>query len=405
MDPKTSPSVMALARIRQLAAHETGHTLGLAHNMAASSHDRSSVMDYPAPLIKITNGKLDLSDAYSKGIGAYDIFAIKFGYSQFAPGANEGAELDKIVRSSDIPFIKDEDARPVSAAHPLGSVWDSPGDPVNMLRHEIEVRRIALDQFGLRNLPVGEPLSSLEEILVPLYLHHRYQLEAAAKTIGGVYYNYSVKEKGGVFPAQVREVVPADKQRDAITAVMSTLEPSFLQLPQRIIDVIPPRAFGYERGTAELFEHRTAPAFDPISAALASADVTFGALLDARRAARMDEFHAENAQNPAFPEMLDKLIDLETRDSSAITRATSVLAATRLMDLASARDADFQVKAEASEALRKMAAKLDAAATDPSEIAHRHALREDIQRFLDRPDQPRTQPRVPEVPPGPPIGD
>ena len=404
MDPKTSPSVMALARIRQLAAHETGHTLGLDHNMAASSHDRASVMDYPAPYVKITNGKLDLSDAYAKGIGAYDIFAIRYAYSQFAPGANEAAELDRIIRSSDILFIKDPDARPVSAAHPLASVWDSPGDPINMLRQEMEVRRIALDQFGLRNLAVGEPLSSLEEILVPLYLHHRYQLEAAAKSIGGVYYTYAVKEHGAIFPSQVRQIVPAGRQRDAITAVLSTLEPSFLQLPQRVIDLIPPRAFGYERGTAELFEHRTAPAFDPLSAALASADITLGALLDPRRAARMDEFHSENAQYPAFTELLDRLVDLETRDAGAITRATSALAVTRLMDLASMRDADAQVRAEAAEGLRRMARKLGTASTDPAEIAHRHALRDDIQRFLERPDQPRTQPRPPEVPPGPPIG-
>jgi len=387
MDPKTSPSVMALARIRQLAAHETGHTLGLDHNMAASSHDRASVMDYPAPYVKITNGKLDLSDAYAKGIGAYDIFAIRYAYSQFAPGANEAAELDRIIRSSDILFIKDPDAR-----------------PINMLRQEMEVRRIALDQFGLRNLAVGEPLSSLEEILVPLYLHHRYQLEAAAKSIGGVYYTYAVKERGAIFPSQVRQIVPAGRQRDAITAVLSTLEPSFLQLPQRVIDLIPPRAFGYERGTAELFEHRTAPAFDPVSAALASADITLGALLDPRRAARMDEFHSENAQYPAFTELLDRLVDLETRDAGAITRATSALAVTRLMDLASMRDADAQVRAEAAEGLRRMARKLGTASTDPAEIAHRHALRDDIQRFLERPDQPRTQPRPPEVPPGPPIG-
>ena len=405
MDPKTSPSMMALARIRQLAAHETGHTLGLAHNMAASSHDRASVMDYPAPYVKIVNGKLDLSDAYAKGVGAYDIFAIRYAYSQFPPGANESAELDRIVRSSDILFIKDEDARPVSAAHPLASVWDSPGDPITMLRHEIEVRRIALDQFGLRNLPVGEPLSSLEEILVPLYLHHRYQLEAAAKSIGGVYYTYAVKEHGAIVPSQVRQIVPGDHQRDAMTAVMSTLEPSFLRIPQRIIDLIPPRAFGYERGTAELFEHRTAPLFDPTSAALASADITLGALLDPHRAARMDEFHSENAQYPAFTELLDRLIDLETRQAGAITRATSSLAATKLMDLANMKDADAQVRAEASEALRKMAVKLAAAATEPAELAHRHALRDDIRRFLDRPDQPRTQPRPPEVPPGPPIGD
>ncbi|PYQ56303.1 MAG: peptidase, partial [Acidobacteria bacterium] len=176
-----------------------------------------------------------------------------------------------------------------------------------MLRHEIEVRRIALDQFGLRNLALGEPLSSLEEILVPLYLHHRYQLEAAAKSIGGVYYTYAVKEHGAIFPPLIRQIVPADRQREAMELVMSTLDPPFLQIPQRIIDLIPPKAFGYERGTAELFEHRTTPAFDPISAALASADITLGALLDSRRAARMEEFHVENAQYPGFTELLDRL--------------------------------------------------------------------------------------------------
>jgi uncharacterized protein DUF4953/uncharacterized protein DUF5117 len=409
LDPATSPSLMALARIRQLAAHETGHTLGLAHNMAASSYERASVMDYPAPTVKITNGKLDLSDAYAKGIGVFDIFAIRFAYSQFPPGANEDAELDRIVRDAEngnppMLFIKDEDARPVSAAHPLASVWDSPGDPVNMLRHEIEVRRIALEQFGLRNLALGEPLSSLEEKLVPLFLHHRFQLEAAAKSIGGVYYTYAVKEKGAIVPPEVRRIVPPARQRDAINAVISTLDPAFLQIPQRIIDLIPPRAFGYERGTAELFEKRTTPVFDPISAAMSSADITLGALLDPRRAARMDLFHAEDASNPDFNEVLGRLLDVVTH-SGSISRATCRLAATRLMDLANNRDADPQVRAEASEALRGLASRLAAPTTDLAEVAHRHALRDDIQRFLERPDQPRTQPRPPEIPPGPPIGD
>ena len=405
LDPSTSPSLMALARIRQLAAHETGHTLGFAHNMAASSYgERASVMDYPAPYVKITNGKLDLSDAYAKGIGVFDIFAVRYAYTQFAPGANEDEELDRMIRGANMLFIKDEDARPVSAAHPLASVWDSPGDPVSMLRHEIEVRRIALAEFGLRNLAVGEPLSSLEEKLLPLYLHHRYQLEAAAKSIGGVYYTYAVKEKGAIVPAEVRQIVPPDRQRDAINAVMSTLEASFLQVPQRIINLIPPRAFGYESGTAELFERRTTPLFDPISAAMTSVDVTLGALLDPSRAARMEEFHAENAANPDFNELLGRLLDVVTQPG-AISRATCRLTATRLMDLANNRDADPQVRAEATEALRGLATRLAVPAADVAEIAHRHALRDDIQRFLERPDQPRTQPRPPAVPPGPPIGD
>jgi len=409
LDPATSPSMMALARIRQLAAHETGHTLGLDHNMAASSYGRASVMDYPAPYVKITNGKLDLSDAYAKGIGSYDKWVIRYAYAQFAPGASEEQELDRIVREAPL-FITDPESRPVSAAHPQASVWDSPGNNVEMLRHEIEVRRIALSQFGLRNIPVGTPLAELEEMLVPLYLHHRYQLEAAAKSIGGLDYTYSVKEEGGLVPVPTRRILPAAAQRDALTAVLSTLDPAFLEIPPHILGLIPPRGNVNVNSNTELFEHRTTPAFDPVSAAMASADITLAALLDARRAARLVQFHAEDPANPDFNEVVSDVIAAVTRREAgyrgAITRAAARLAATRLMDLAANRDADPQVRAEASEGLRRFAAKLsDAGIHDDAEIAHRHALRDDIARFLDRPDQPRTQPKLPEVPPGPPIGD
>ena len=409
LDPKTSPSMMALARIRQLSAHEVGHTLGLDHNMAASSYGRASVMDYPAPYVKITNGKLDLSDAYATGIGSYDKFAIRYAYSQFKPGTNEDAELNRIVREAPL-FVKDPDARPVSAAHPQGSVWDSPGDPIALLKQEMEVRRIALSQFGLRNVPVGTPLSSLEEILVPLYLHHRYQLEAAAKSIGGLDYTYAVKENGSIVPQPVRKIVAPERQLEAINTVVSTLDSAFLELPQRVIDSIPPRAYGYENGTAELFDHRTAPAFDPISAATSSADVTLGALLDRHRAARLVQFHAENPANPDFNEVLDDIFAVVSRNEmgyrGAITRASCRLATTRVMDLAADRDADPQVRAEASEGLRRLAGRLgDAGIHDAAELAHRHAVRDEIERFLARPDQPRTQSKPPEVPPGPPIGD
>ena len=375
--------------------------------MAASSYGRASVMDYPSPYVKITNGKLDLSDAYATGIGSYDKWVIRYAYAQF-PAANEERELDRIVRAAPL-FITDPESRPVSAAHPSASVWDVPGNNVDMLRHEIEVRRIALSQFGLRNIPVGTPLAQLEEMLVPLYLHHRYQLEAAAKSIGGLDYTYSVKEEGGLVPTPTRRIVPAAAQRDALNAVLSTLDPAFLEIPPRIVALIPPRGNVDVTSNTELFEHRTTPAFDPVSAAMSSADITLAALFDARRAARLVQFHAEDAANPSFNEVINGVFDAVTkRDSgyrAAITRGSARLTATHLMDLAANRDADPQVRAEASEGLRRFIVRLsDAGIRDDGELAHRHALRDDITRFLDRPDQPRTQPKLPEARPGPPIG-
>ena len=402
LDPKTSPSVMALGRIRQLAAHEVGHTLGLDHNFAASTYGRASVMDYPAPYVKIVDGKLDLSDAYAKGVGPYDVVAIRYAYSQFA--GNEEQELDRIAREAPL-FIRDSDARPVSSAHPLAAVWDNGDDPVAMLKHEIEVRRIALDQFGLRNIGVGEPVSSLEEKLVPLFLHHRYQLDAAAKSIGGIYYTYAVKENGAIVPKEVRRIVPAAQQRAALAAVMSTLDPSFLTLPQRIIDLLPPRAYGYEHGTAELFPRHTNPAFDPIDAALVSADLTLANLLSPERDARLVQYHAENAANPSLGDVMNGVIDSAMKQG-AVMRAVRALIVTHLSDLAQNEDAAAQVRAEASDALRRLSARLaDVKGVDAEEAASRRATRADIERFLARPSEPRKPAKVPEVPPGPPIGD
>ena len=378
-----SASEMALARIRQLAAHEVGHTLGFDHNMAASSSGRASVMDYPAPYVKITSdGRLDLSDAYAKGLGAYDLAAVRYVYG----------DDDNAAREASL-FVKDADARGVGAAHPLGSVWDNGADPVQTLAHEIEVRRIGLEHFGLDILRTGEPLSSLEEVLLPLYLHHRYQLEAAAKSVGGLNYTYAVKESDSIVPQPVRQIVPAAKQREALALIVSTLDPKFLAIPQRIVDLIPPRAFGFEGGIAELFEKRTTPAFDPISAATTSADITISALLDPKRCARLIAFHDENADNPAMSEVADKLIESTMREG-AVTFSVRALLAERLMELASNQNADAHVRAEATEALRRMSAKLDAKS---------RAIRDDIERFLSRPAETRTSPKLPEVPPGPPI--
>ncbi|HJQ38969.1 MAG TPA: zinc-dependent metalloprotease [Thermoanaerobaculia bacterium] len=376
LDPKSSPSLMALARIRQLSAHEVGHTLGLDHNMAASTDGRASVMDYPAPYVKIVNGKLDLSEAYTAGVGPYDIAAIKYAYQ---PVAND-AQLEALAKAVPL-FVSDPHSRPVSGAHPLGSVWDNGGDPVAMLKHEIEVRRIALEQFGERT--VGD----LEVTLVPLFLHHRYQLEAAAKSVGGVYFTYDRTPP---------RVVPAKQQREALNAILETLQPSFLTIPQRIVDLIPPPAYATGDANTERFARRTDPAFDPIAAATTSADITVSALLDPARCARL-------AQQNELPlrDVLDALIDVAAREGR-ITRATRTLIFVRLAELAANRDADPQVRAEASDALRRLSSRLTNVA-DAAENAHRAMTRDDIKRFLDRPAEAWQPPRLPEIPPGPPI--
>jgi len=382
LDPKTSPSLMALQRIRQLSAHEVGHTLGLDHNMAASTYGRASVMDYPAPYVKIVNGALDLSEAYTNGVGPYDIAAIKYTYQ---PVSSE-AELDALAAATPL-FVSDPHSRPAGGAHPLGSVWDNGADPVATLRHEIEVRRIALEQFGMRNLERGEPLSRLEEILLPLYLHHRYQLGAAVKSIGGVHFTYGATD--------APRPVPVAEQRNALDAALATLEPVFLEIPKRIRDLIPPPSYAWGDANTELFPRRTNPAFDPIAAAMTSADITVSALLDPARAARLAQQEGFTLRNVTTP-----LIRIASREG-AITRATRTLIMTRLAQLANNREADPQARAEAFDALRRLSAAL-APVTDTTENAHRRATQDEIARFLARPETWQA-PVIPAAPPGPPI--
>jgi hypothetical protein len=392
---------MALARIRQLSAHEVGHTLGLDHNMAASTYDRGSVMDYPAPMVEIRNGKLDLSNAYTKSIGAYDTWAIRYGYADLSP-QGLSALVEEGVKNGML-FVKDSDSRPVSGAHPLGSVWDNGSDPIATLRHEMEVRRIALRDFGLRSIPTGTPLSMLEAKLLPLYLHHRYQVEAAAKSIGGVYFTYAVKTASGPSPAAVREVVPAARQRDAIAAVVSTLEPQFLAIPDALLALIPPPAHAYEGGTIELFNRRDDPIFTVESAATAAATITLNALLDPLRAARMNSFG-----QPPFSEAVDAAMKTVWRAPVAekhggIARTVRSLLVSKLMSLSGNAAVDPQVRAVATDSLRSLRTYIGTKAATGLDLAHQRATRDDIDRFLDRPDAPRKQSDAPAVPAGPPI--
>lgn len=410
-DPAADSAAMSIARIRQLSAHEVGHTLGLAHNFAASSYGRASVMDYPAPMIEIKAGHLDLSNAYSKGIGEYDKFAIKYGYAEFAAGANESAELEKVLTdgvSAGMLFISDADARPLGAAHPLASLWDNGSDPIAMLRHEMQVRRIGIEQFGLKNIRQGTPLWLLEAKFLPLYLHHRYQLQAAIKSVGGLYYTYAVKTSSGPSPARVQEIVPAARQREALNAALDTIKTEELAVPGRILELIPPRAFGYGGGAIETFSARTDPVFDPIGAATIAADLAITSLLEPNRAARLIDFHSRNHANPDFKEVVAALIARTWKAAApkdahhaAIQQAVQSLVATRLMDLAADSDAAPQVRATATEALRQLHTMLKIPAADAS---HRRAVQEDIERFLARPNEPRKKTSPLATPAGDPIG-
>ncbi len=307
--PANDPMLaMALARTRQLAAHETGHTLGLAHNFAASAfpHPPSesvSVMDYPHPWITLDrNGVPDLSQAYGVNIGLWDKVAINYGYRQFADSAAERAGLESILSDatkSGLVYITDEDARPPGGAHPFAHLWDNGSDAADELVRIMKIRSVALARFGENAIPMGEPLATLEDTLVPLYLMHRYQAEAAIKIIGGLDYRYQLRGDGQMNAA----IVAPDEQRKALRAVLKTLSADTLTLPETLLKLFPPRPPDFER-THESLPAGTGVTFDPIAAAESAADLTLSLLFDRERAARLVEYHAR-AGTPSLAEVID----------------------------------------------------------------------------------------------------
>jgi hypothetical protein len=403
---------MALARLRQLSAHEVGHTLGISHNYIASVANRASVMDYPHPLAKLrADGSIDLSDAYATGIGEWDKVAIAYGYSDFAPGTDERAALNKILADAiarGLHFLSDQDARPPGSAHPATHLWDNGANAVDELERLLAVRAAALRRFGERNIPPGTPLAMLEEALVPLYMSHRYQAEAAVKVIGGMSYSYALRGDGQP-PTQI---VPAAEQRRALDAVLRTLSPETLALPESLLRLIPPRPAGYSGGGRERFNRRTGLVFDAIAPAESAAGFVLGFLLHPERAARLEEFRARDAANPGLGEVLDALlastVQAAVRDNleGAIQRSVSLAVLYQMMALAANDRAAGQARAIAAQKLDEVMKWLESRGrTVENETwqAHYNFAASQIAKFQEDPSKlPLPQPPAP--PDGPPIG-
>nr|MBA2250025.1 zinc-dependent metalloprotease [Chitinophagaceae bacterium] len=296
---------MALQRLKQLAAHEVGHTLGLMHNYISSAQNRASVMDYPPPLVSLDkNNEIDLSNAYTNEIGAWDKVSIAYGYQEFAFN-EEAAGLDKILKDAakdGLTFISDRDARDPGGLHPNAHLWDVGKDPVSGLKDIMKIRTKALSQFGENNILKGTPQSMLEDVFVPVYLFHRYQLEAVSKMVGGLYYSYAIKGDGQMITASVSK----QEQLNALHALVDCMSPQVLEMPSNIIRLIPPRPAGYEYHR-ELFNRRTGLAFDPLAAAETAADMPLSFLFNVSRLNRMVQYDAEN-DGLGIDEMLNVLI-------------------------------------------------------------------------------------------------
>jgi hypothetical protein len=405
------PVQLALGRIRQLAAHEVGHSLGLAHNFAASTYGRASVMDYPSPLVRLgADGKLDVSKAYASGVGAWDVQAIRFAYTEYPNGTDEKAELERLLQQGGkdgLLFLTDEDARPAGAAQPWVNLWDNGSDPAAELEEVLRVRKAALASFGEHNVAPGRPLAKLQEVLAPIYLWHRYQVDATAKAIGGLDYGYGLRGDG-----QPAKFVDPALQRRALAALLSAIAPEALDLPEPVLQLLLPRPAGYENNR-EMFHGQTGLVFDSLGAAATAADLVLGAVLQPERLGRVADFHRRDAQQPSLEQVLGDVVDaaLPTKAPAnarlaEISRVVQRVTADRLVALASGNDTPYPVKVRAEAELRDLARRLATPVAERTESAHRKLLARDLTRYLENRDwQPQQLVKAPEPPPGMPIGN
>ena len=395
----------ALARIRQLSAHEVGHTLGLGHNYYDSTKGWISVMDYPHPLEKLRDdGTIDLSEAYAARIGDWDKIAINYGYRQL-PKGDEQAALTKILDDAwgeDLRYMTNQD----TDAHPRVDQWSNGVNQADELNRMMKIRRAALNRLGEHSIRRGAPMATIEEPLVPIFMYHRYAVESAASMVAGIDYIYAMRGDGRT-PVKWET---AANQHKALDALANTLNPSELAVPKQVLDAIPPRPPGFARHR-ELFARTTGDGFDPLSPATIASDVTIGFVLELDRSARMVAQHALDPSLPGLEEVIDRLTKA-TFDAAAaspyeaeIRRAEERVLVDRVMWLATGAP-NAQVRAIATLKLTKLAARLKGeAARGEGEQAQHALLAADIKRFLERPADPIKPVLTPDAPPGAPIGD
>ena len=401
---------MVLARIRQLAAHETGHTLGLMHNYAASTmphgpDETMSVMEYPHPWITIDrDGIPDLSHAYPVNIGVWDKVAIDYGYREFdrdGKPVEDTSALEGILHTAEskgVRYLSDADARPLGSASPIAHLWDNGPDAADELNRILTVREAALRRFGEDTIRPGTSTAQMEDTLVPLYLLHRYQAEAATKMIGGLDYRYTTRGDGQATPV----IVPADKQRKALTAVTRTLSAEVLTLPEPLLRQLPPRPPGLDR-SVESITTRTSVTFDPIAMAESAADLTLSVLFRPERANRLIEYHARENSQPTLGDVIDAALRAASTSSSeqglsdVVRSAVKARVLEALFRLAASPETSFSAEAV-------VRAKLHEIAATQSPDAAGEEINRRIAGFEHDPATFKPEPTI-DIPPGMPIGD
>lgn len=396
---------MALARIRQLSAHEVGHTIGLAHNFAASTKGRSSVMDYPHPTLSLKDKKVDFTNAYDTKIGDWDKVAIAYSYGEYT--GDEDASLNKLLDDAfknGARFITDQDARPQGSAHAYAHLWDNGANVSTELDNLLAIRKHAIANFSIDNIKTNQPYSVLEDVFVPLYFFHRYQTEGVTKVIGGLDYSYALKGDD----SNIVKMVPGKTEKKALASILKTLNIEELAIPKKLLNLFPPRAFNYGR-TRESFKSKTGVAFDPFGAVETASAMTLELLLHPERVTRLVQHKSLDNSQLGLVEVLDEVIANSIQKSykdsyyQELQNVVNYQVLNQLFHLSSNKDMYWQVNAIVNDKIDKINLLLkNSKETGIQKMYHKEMIQM-ISNFKKNPIKFK-KPQTPKIPDGSPIG-